>query len=52
MVSTSELTVVVSTDTVDLFCFRFFFLASIVWVAAIVAAAQEADIFPVACRVR
>jgi hypothetical protein len=51
MVSTPELTVVVSTDTVDLVCFRFFFFASAVWVAAIVATAQEAGTFTVACRI-
>jgi hypothetical protein len=43
---------VVSTDTVDLVRFCFFFLASADWVAVIVVAAREADIFPVACRVR
>jgi hypothetical protein len=42
--------VVVSTDIVDLVRFRFFFFASTIWVVAIVAAAREADIFPVACR--
>jgi hypothetical protein len=52
MVSTPELTMVVSTDTVDLVCFHFFFLASAVWVAAIVAAAREVGTFPLACRVR
>jgi hypothetical protein len=36
MVSTSELTVVVSTDTVDLVRFLFFFFASAVRVVAIV----------------
>jgi hypothetical protein len=51
MVSTLELTVVMSTDTVDLVCFLFFFLASAVLVAAIVAAAREADIFPDDCHV-
>jgi hypothetical protein len=53
MVSTPELTVVVSDDTVgpSLFLF-FFFFASAVWVAAIVATAQDADILPVVCRVR
>jgi hypothetical protein len=44
MVSTSELTVVVSTDTVILVLFLFFF-ASAVWVAAMVTAAREVDIF-------
>jgi hypothetical protein len=49
MVSTSELIVVVSTDTVDLVCFLFFlfFFTSAAWVAA-----REAEIFPVVCRVR
>jgi hypothetical protein len=48
-----ELIVVVSTVTVYLVRFRFFFfLASAVWVAAIVVAAREVDIFPVACRMR
>jgi uncharacterized membrane protein YgcG len=51
MVSMLELTVVMSTDTVDLVRFRFFFLASAVWVAAIVAAVRKADIFPVTYRV-
>jgi hypothetical protein len=40
MVSMSELTVAVSTDTVGLVRFCFFFLASLVWVATIVAVAQ------------
>jgi hypothetical protein len=35
-----------------LVCFRFFFFASAVWVAAIVAVAREADIFPITRRVR
>jgi hypothetical protein len=57
MVSMSELTVVVSTETVDLvrflfFFFFFFFFAHAVWVAAMVVAAREADIFPDVCRVR
>jgi hypothetical protein len=52
MVSTLELTMVVCTDTVDLVCFLFFFFASVVWVAAMVVAAREADIFPDVCRVR
>jgi hypothetical protein len=51
-VSTSELTVVVSTDTIDLVRFLLFFLASVVWVATMVAATREADIFPDVCRVR
>jgi hypothetical protein len=51
MVSTPELTVAVSTDTVDLVRFCFFFFTSAVWVVAIVAADREADIFPVACHV-
>jgi hypothetical protein len=51
MVSMSKLTMVLSTGTVDLVRFRFFFFASAVWVAAIMAAAWEAAIFPVACRV-
>jgi hypothetical protein len=51
MVSTPELIVAVSTDTVDLVRFRFFFFASTVWVAAIVAAAREVDTFPVACYI-
>jgi hypothetical protein len=52
MVSTPELTMVVSTNIVDLVCFRFFFFASAVWVAAVVAVAREADIFPITRRVR
>jgi hypothetical protein len=52
MVSMLELTVVVPTDTVDLVRFLFFFFASAVWVAAMEAAGQEADTFPVVCRVR
>jgi hypothetical protein len=32
--------------------FRFFFLASTVWVTAMVAAAREVDILPGLCRVR
>jgi hypothetical protein len=53
MVSTSELTVAVSTDTVGLVCFCFFFfLASLVWVATIVDVAQEVDIFPSPAAVR
>jgi hypothetical protein len=51
MVSTLELTMVVSTDTVDLVRFLFFFFASAVWVTEMVAAAQEADIFPNVCGV-
>jgi hypothetical protein len=43
---------VVSTDTIDLVCFLFFFFASAIWVAAMVAAAREADIFFDVCRVR
>jgi hypothetical protein len=39
MVSTLELTMVVSTDTVDLVRFLFFFFASAVWVIEMVAAA-------------
>jgi hypothetical protein len=50
MVSTLELTMAVSTDTEHLVRFHFFFLASAIWVAAIVAATREEDIFPVACR--
>jgi hypothetical protein len=50
MVLMSDLTVVVSTDTVDLVHFLFFF-ASAIWVMAMVAAAREADIFPNVCRV-
>jgi hypothetical protein len=52
MVSTSELTMVVSTDTVDLVRFHFFFFTSAVWVAAMEAAAREADTFPAVYRVR
>jgi hypothetical protein len=52
MVSTSELTVVMSNDTVDLVCFLFFFFASAVWVAAMEAATREADILPAVCHVR
>jgi hypothetical protein len=52
MVSMSELIVVVSTDTVDLVRFLFFFFACAVWVAAMVVTAREADIFPDVCRVR
>jgi hypothetical protein len=51
MVLMQELTVVVSTDIVDLVRFCFLFVASTVWVVAIVAVAREVDIFPVACRV-
>jgi hypothetical protein len=51
MVSTQELIVVVSTDTVDLVSFRYFFSTSAIWVATILATAREVDIFPVACRV-
>jgi hypothetical protein len=51
MVSTLELTMAMSTDTVGPVLFRFYFLASTVWVAVIVAAAREAGILPVACRV-
>jgi hypothetical protein len=52
MVSTLELTMVVSTDTVDLVRFLFFFFfASTVWVTEMVAAAQEADVFPNVCGV-
>jgi hypothetical protein len=47
MVSTSELTVVVSADTADLVRFPLLFFASATWVAA-----WEAGIFPAACRVR
>jgi hypothetical protein len=46
MVSMLELTVVVSTDNICPILFHFFFLASAVWVAAIVAAAREAGILP------
>jgi hypothetical protein len=53
MVSTLELTVAMSTDTKGPILFRFlFYLASAVWVAAVMAAAREADILPVTCRVR
>jgi hypothetical protein len=52
MFSMPELIVVVSTDTVDPVRFRSFFLASAVWVATVVAAAREADTFPVSCYVR
>jgi hypothetical protein len=51
MVSTPEPTVVVSTNTIDLVRFLFCFISAI-WVAAIVAAAQETAIFPIACHVR
>jgi hypothetical protein len=47
MVSTLELTVVVSTDTADLVCFLFLFFATAAWVAA-----WESDIVPAVCRVR
>jgi hypothetical protein len=46
MVSTSELIMVVSTDTADLVRFLFFFVSA-AWVAA-----REAEIFPAVCRVR
>jgi hypothetical protein len=52
MVSTPELTVVVSADTTGQVLFLFFFWASAVWVLAIVAAARKADILPVVYRVR
>jgi hypothetical protein len=52
MVSTPKLTMAVSTDTAGLVLFRFFLLASVVWVTALVAAAREAGILPIACRVR
>jgi hypothetical protein len=51
MVLTPELTVVISTDTVNHVQFGFFLFASAVWVAVIVVEAREADIFPVVCRV-
>jgi hypothetical protein len=47
MVSTSELIVVVSADTVDLVRFPLLFFASVTWVVA-----WEADIFPAVRRVR
>jgi hypothetical protein len=47
MVSTSELFVVVSTDTTDLVRFPLLFFASATW-----GAAWEAGIFPTVCRVR
>jgi hypothetical protein len=37
--------------TVGLVIFHFFFLASAIWVVAIVASTPEAGILPVACRV-
>jgi hypothetical protein len=46
MVSTSELFVVVSTDTADLVRFPLLFFASATW-----AAAWEAGIFTAVCRV-
>jgi hypothetical protein len=52
MVSTPKLTMATTTDTVGLVRFRFFFLASAVWVATIVVAAREEDIFLVARCVR
>jgi hypothetical protein len=53
MVSMLELTVAVSTDTVDLVRFLFFFFfASAVWVVVMEAAVREADTFPAVCRVR
>jgi hypothetical protein len=45
MVSTSELTVVVPTDTVDLVCFLLLFFSSSVWVATMEAATRKADTF-------
>jgi hypothetical protein len=42
----------VSAEIVGPTLFLFFFLASTVWVAAIVATARDADIVPVICRVR
>jgi hypothetical protein len=51
MVPTPELTVAVSTATVGVVLFRFFFLASAIWVVAIVAATREAGILPVTYRV-
>jgi hypothetical protein len=47
MVSTSELFVVVSTDTTDLVRFPILLFASVPWVAA-----WEVGIFPAVCRVR
>jgi hypothetical protein len=52
MVTTLELTVAVSADTAGPVVFRFFFLASTVWVTAILATAREADILLVVYRVR
>jgi hypothetical protein len=52
IVSMYELSVVMSTDTVDLVRFVFFFFVSAVWVAATEAVAREADTFPTVCRVR
>jgi hypothetical protein len=53
MVSTSDLTIVVSTDTAGpiLFIIFFFFFASVVWVVVIIVAAQDADTLPAVCRV-
>jgi hypothetical protein len=52
MVSTLELTVVISADAASPVLFLFFFLASAVWVAAIMAAARDADILSTIYRVR
>jgi hypothetical protein len=52
MVSTPELAVVVSADAAGPVLFLFFFLASAVWVAAIMAAARDADILSTVYRVR
>lgn len=47
-----ELTVVVSDDTTGPSLSLFFFLASAVWVAVMVAAARDANILLTVCRVR
>jgi hypothetical protein len=52
MVSILQLIVAVSADKASPVLLRFFFfLASAIWVATIVAAAPEADILPIVCRV-
>jgi hypothetical protein len=52
IVSTPKLTISVSIDTAGPVLFRFFFLASAVWVTTIVDAARKVDILPVVCLVR
>jgi hypothetical protein len=50
MVSTSALAVAMSIDIAGATLFLFFFFASAIWVAAIIAADQDADILPAVCR--